>query len=100
MNRFCAYLCLSVFICGCLSSSAFAAPPAITSLYPAGAQRGTTVEVTATGLTDASAKVWASSKSVSVESVKGKLKVTVAKDAVPGVCWLRAYNDDGASGLR
>ena len=31
---------------------------------------------------------------------KGKFKVAVAKDAVPGVYWLRAYNAEGASGLR
>ena len=87
-------------LCGLCGEKLFSAPPAITSLYPAGAQRGTTVEVSATGTLDASTKVWASSKSVSVEVVKGKLKFTVAKDAVPGVCWLRAYDDDGASGLR
>jgi hypothetical protein len=56
--------------------------------------------VTATGTLDASAKVWASGKGVSVEAAKGKFKVTVAKDAVPGAYWLRAYNDEGASNLR
>src|SRR5262249_42346160 len=79
-----------------------AAAPTITYLYPEGAQRGTAVEVTAAGTFDASAKVWASGKGVSIEATKtaGKLKVTVAKDAVPGTYWLRAYNDDGASTLR
>ncbi len=102
MIGFRLYLCLFVLICGCLSSSVLAAPPAITYLYPAGAQRGTTVEVTAAGTLDASTKVWASGKGVTVEPTKdkGKLKITVAKDAVPGTYWLRAYNDDGASGLR
>jgi hypothetical protein len=92
------FLCLFVAI----ASSASAAPPAITYLSPAGAQRGTTVEVTATGTFDASTKVWASGKGVSVEATKtaGKFSVTVAKDAVPGVHWLRAHNAEGASGLR
>src|SRR5215471_1979186 len=101
MSRLLLNLCLSVSICG-YTSSAFAAPPAITYLYPAGAQRGTTVEVTAAGTFDASTKVWASGKGASVEATKtaGKFKVTVAKDAIPGVYWLRAYNDDGASTLR
>lgn len=82
------------------AASALSAPPAVTYLYPAGAQQGTTVEVTAAGLTDAGAKVWVSGKGVSAESAKGKLKVSVAKDAVPGVYWLRAHNADGASGPR
>jgi hypothetical protein len=95
---FCASLCLFVAI----QSSASAAPPVITYLYPAGAQRGTTTEVTATGTFDAATKVWASGKGVTVEPTKtsGKWAVTVAKDAVPGTYWLRAYNPDGASTLR
>jgi hypothetical protein len=100
--KFCLYLCSSVFICGCLSSSLSAAPPTLTNLYPAGAQRGTSVDVTATGTLDASTKLWASGKGVTAEAAKtkGKFKVTVAKDAIPGVYWLRAHNADGASGLR
>jgi hypothetical protein len=90
-------LCALCALCG---EYAFSAPPAITYLYPAGAQRGTSVEVTAAGTLDASAKVWASGTGVAVENDKGKLKVAVAKDAVPGVYWLRAHNADGASGLR
>jgi hypothetical protein len=35
-----------------------------------------------------------------VEARNEKLKVTVAKHAVPGVYWLRAYNPDGASSPR
>ena len=97
-------LCLLSSLCLCASvvSSASAAPPAITYLYPAGAQRGTTAEVTVAGTFDASTKVWASGKGVSVEAAKekGKFKVAVAKDVVPGTYWLRASNDDGASSLR
>lgn len=101
MNNCSLYLRVSAFICGgLLSSSLSAAPPAVTHLYPAGAQQGATVEVTAAGFTDAAAKVWVSGKGVSAENTKGKLKVTVAKDATPGVYWLRAHNPEGASGLR
>ena len=81
-------------------ASVSAAPPPVTYLYPAGAQRGTSTEVTAAGTLDASTKVWASGKGVSVEPAKGKLKVTVAKDAAPGTYWLRAHNAEGASTLR
>jgi hypothetical protein len=93
----------SLFIllsCQILFSSASAAPPAVTYLYPAGAQRGTTVDVTVAGTLGDSAKVWAGGKGVAAEAAKGKLKVTVAKDAVPGAHWLRAYNAEGASTLR
>ncbi len=83
-----------------VSPNAFAAPPTLTSLYPAGAQRGTTVEVTPTGTLDAGTKVWASGSGVSVEVVKGKLKVTVAEAAAPGTYWLRAHNAEGASAPR
>ncbi len=96
--------CLLSSLCLCVSvvSSASAAPPNITYLYPAGAQRGATVEVTAAGTFDTATKVWASGKGVSVEATKtaGKFQVTVAKDAVPGTYWLRVYNADGASNLR
>src|SRR5262245_33933946 len=89
-------LCALCALCG----ESSAAPPTVTYLYPAGAQLGTTTEITAAGTFDKwPAKVWASGKGVTVEPAKdkGKLSVTVAADAVPGVYWLRAYNDDGAS---
>jgi len=87
-------------LCGLCGESSYAAPPTLTYLHPAGAQRGTAVEVTAAGTLDASTTVWASDKSVSVAVANGKLNVAVAKDAVPGTVWLRAHNADGASGLR
>ncbi|MBY0514337.1 MAG: hypothetical protein K2P78_10545 [Gemmataceae bacterium] len=83
--------------------AASAAPPAITYLYPAGAQRGTTVEVAAAGSFDKwPVTVWAGGTGVTVRpgKDKGKLSVTVAADAVPGVYWLRAANEDGAGGVR
>jgi hypothetical protein len=97
---------VAVFLCGVIlvacTRTAIAAPPALTSVYPAGAQRGTTIEVMAAGTLDASTKVWAGGTGVSVEAAKtsGKFTVTVAKEAIPGVYWLRAYNADGASMLR
>jgi hypothetical protein len=93
------HLCSSVFICGSVFSSASAAQPATTYLYPAGAQRGTTTEITVAGTLDANTKLWVSGKRVSAEATKtpGKFKVTVDKDTVPGTYWLRAYNAEGAS---
>ena len=102
MTRLFFHPCLSVLICG-VFPAASAAPPAITYLYPAGAQRGTTVEVAAAGSFDKwPVTVWAGGTGVTVRpgKDKGKLSVTVAADAVPGVYWLRAANEDGAGGLR
>ena len=92
----------SLCLCAAVVSSSEAAPPTLTSLFPAGAQRGTTTEITAAGAIDKSTKLWASGKGVSIEPAKdqGTFIVTVAADAVPGTYWLRAYNGDGASGLR
>jgi hypothetical protein len=87
----------------CLSSPLLAAPPALTHLYPAGAQRGTTVEVTAGGTFDRwPVQVWASDTAITGTATKdkGKLSITVAGDAAPGVCWLRLYDEQGASFLR
>ncbi|HXD87912.1 MAG TPA: PPC domain-containing protein, partial [Urbifossiella sp.] len=79
-----------------------AAPPSLTSLYPAGGQRGAATEVAASGTLDKATKLWSSGKGVHVEPGKeiGKFSVKVAADAVPGTYWLRAYNGDGASTLR
>jgi hypothetical protein len=95
--------CLLCALCVSVVNPASGAPPTITYLYPAGAQRGTTAEITAAGTFDKwPVKVWAGGKGVTVEpgKDKGKLSATVAADAVPGVYWLRAYNDDSASTLR
>ncbi|MBM3980367.1 MAG: pre-peptidase [Planctomycetes bacterium] len=89
-------LCL---LCG-LRGESLAAPPTLTSLHPAGAQRATTVDVTPTGALDANTKVWAGGTGVTVDVVNGKLKVAVAKDAVPGTYWVRAHNAEGASAAR
>ena len=90
-----------LFSCG-IAQTVVSAPPSITYFSPAGAQRGTTVEVTAVGSVDTSTKWWANDPSLSVEAGKsrGKLSVKVAADAKPGTYWLRAYNADGASSLR
>lgn len=86
-----------------ISTVAVAAPPNVTYLSPAGAKRGTTVELTAAGSFDKwPVQVWTSDKAVSATAGKdkGKVSVTVAPDAVPGVCWLRLHDEQGASALR
>jgi hypothetical protein len=83
--------------------SSKAAAPNISYFFPAGAQRGTTTQIAATGSFDKwPASMWASGKGVSIKpgKDKGTFAVTVSEDAIPGMYWLRASNEDGASGLR
>jgi hypothetical protein len=80
-----------------------ATPPTLTYLFPAGAQRGTTVEVTAGGTFERwPVQAWIDRKGVEIKPAtdKGKLTITVAADAVPGTYWLRLFDDEGASALR
>src|SRR5437763_3466184 len=80
-----------------------AAPPTLTYLFPAGAQRGTTVEVTAAGTFERwPVGAWVSGGGVVAKAgkEKGKLSVTVAPDAVPGTYWVRLHDGQGASALR
>jgi hypothetical protein len=83
-------------------SSSFAAPN-FTHLFPAGGQRGSTVEITAAGTFDVwPVQIWVSGRGVTVEPAtdKGKFRVTIADDATPGVYWLRPYDATGGGNLR
>src|SRR4051812_3634393 len=96
-------LCLvsSAILLG-LTGVASAAPPALTSLFPAGAGRGQTVEVVAAGTFERwPVRAWVEGKGVEVRASKarGKLTVIVAADAVPGPRWLRVHDEQGASKL-
>jgi hypothetical protein len=89
--------------CFCLVARAPAAPPALTYLFPAGAQQGTTVEVTAGGTFGRwPVQAWVDGQGVAVQALndKGKLSVAVATDAVPGTYWVRLCDEEGASSLR
>jgi hypothetical protein len=80
-----------------------AAPPALDYLFPAGAARGQTVEVTAGGNFGRwPVRAWVEAKGVEVKAgkVKGRLVFAVAADAVPGPRWVRVADEDGASALR
>jgi hypothetical protein len=80
-----------------------AAPPEVTSLFPAGCQQGSSASVTVQGkLGEGVIRVWSSRPGVTVSFPEkpGPITISVASSAEPGVCWLRFYNDEGASGLR
>ncbi|MBI3465729.1 MAG: PPC domain-containing protein [Planctomycetes bacterium] len=77
-----------------------AAPPDLKYLYPAGAQQGQTVELTAAGsFAQWPVQTWVDRPGVAVTPAadKGKLTVTVAADAMPGLYWMRLHDREGAS---
>lgn len=85
-----------------LASPLYAAPPVLNYVFPLGGQRGETVEMTANGsFATWPPEVWCDEPNVTVESQKqkGKLKLSIAKEAAPGVCWLRIADQEGASAL-
>lgn len=80
-----------------------AAPPSLTYFFPAGAQQGKTVEISAGGtFARWPVQAWTNRKGVAIKPAKdkGKFAVTIASDAVPGVCWIRLHDEQGASELR
>ena len=93
----CAVLCLFG------GAPAFAKAPTLTSLFPAGAARGESLTVTASGSFDAwPLKVWADRDGLTIKAAaeKGKLSVQVDPKAEPGIVRVRFYDDTGASELR
>src|SRR5690349_14797210 len=82
---------------------AFAGPPKVDLLFPAGGTRGATTNVTLTGNVDAwPVQLWSSRPDVPLKALeeKGKVAVTLPAEAAPGVTWIRAYNEEGSSNLR
>ncbi len=88
-------LAAALFIC----ELALAAGPEVRTLFPAGGQRGTTVEVELAGKQETwPVSAWASAPGLSFEAGdKGKLKITIAPDAEPGLHWARIYDPAGTS---
>jgi Bacterial pre-peptidase C-terminal domain len=77
-----------------------AKPPTLEHLFPAGASRGATVEVLATGKFDRwPVRAWTSTLGVEIKAgiEKGKLTIAVADDAPQGVHWIRLFDDEGAT---
>ncbi len=96
-RRLAAAVCVALLA---VCHGATAAGPEVTALLPAGGQRGTTVEVTASGKFPAwPVQAWVdrSGLTVSPTDDKGKLSVIIAADAAPGTHWLRLFDAEGAS---
>src|SRR5947208_2728571 len=82
---------------------ALAAAPTLNYLLPAGAQRGTTTDVLASGTFERwPVQGWCDNAAIEVKAHKdkGKLTVKVAADVAPGVYWVRLHDEQGGSGLR
>jgi hypothetical protein len=82
---------------------ALAKPPTLTYLDPAGGERGSVVKVTASGTFGRwPVQCWVDGRGVTASALpdKGKLSLTIASDAPPGVRWLRVFDEEGASELR
>ena len=82
------------------TSPLFAAPPKLSTLFPPGAQRGQTASVAASATySHWPVHAWVDRPGIDVAAADepGKLTVRVAPDAVPGPCWIRLYDDEGAS---
>ncbi|MCI0359712.1 MAG: PPC domain-containing protein [Planctomycetaceae bacterium] len=86
-----------------LAQPLLAAPPKVNYFFPSGGQRGQTATITAAGeFSNWPVQIWSDRPGLSAtsEAEKGKLKVTIAADAAPGVYWLRLFGSGGASSLR
>jgi hypothetical protein len=86
-----------------LASYISAAPPKVNYLFPAGGQRGQTTAVTASGeFSNWPVQIWSDRPGLTAtcDNDKGKLRIEVAADAIPGVYWLRMSDNEGASVLR
>lgn len=85
------------------AATALAAPPKVNYFFPAGAQRGQTASVTASGeFSSWPVQVWADRPGVTAtcDKDKGKLRIEVAAEAAPGVYWLRLSDGEGAAALK
>ncbi|MFP6765725.1 MAG: PPC domain-containing protein [Planctomycetaceae bacterium] len=91
-------LLLSLLCC----VSVTAAPPEVKSLHPMGARIGSTTEITVDGkLNQPGTSVWCSEASLTFEVPESgnTFQVTIPGDVVPGLYWVRFFNDQGATGL-
>ncbi|MEY2408721.1 MAG: hypothetical protein QOF48_1391 [Verrucomicrobiota bacterium] len=89
---------LFAFLVFCPGGISSAAVPGFDGFFPAGAARGTTNSVVATGKSDVwPARIWVDSPGLefTAETNKGVFSVRAAADARPGPRLVRLYADDG-----
>ncbi len=95
-----SFLACFVFVFA-FSPSALPAPPAFENLFPAGGQIGSRVKTQASGkgLDKETPRIWSSDPHLVVlgGDKPKKFSLNIAKEAIPGPCLVRLFNDDGAS---
>lgn len=85
------------------SDEAGAAPPKVTTVFPAGVARGQTSSLTVTGdFARWPVDAWVDRPGLTLKAAekKGQLDATAAADAAPGVYWFRLFDAEGASAPR
>lgn len=89
-------------VLGIIGNAVHAQAPALSYLFPQGAQRGTTATVTVgPSSLPADARVWVEGDGITAGPVKdGKAELTVAAEAAPGIRKLRVVTAQGASVAR
>jgi len=87
----------ALFLCLVVPAQAFAAPPTLSHLFPAGGQRGTKSVVTCSGKFDWPVKVFAPGVDVAAGSESGKLEISIPADLPADRVWIRLHNAEGAS---
>ena len=98
-SALCLLSCLLLF----LTQPLLAAPPKVNFFFPAGGQRGQTIEVNASGeYGNWPVQIWADRPGITAtcEADKGKLKIAIDPTAGAGIYWLRLLDGDGASALK
>lgn len=94
---------LAALVWAALAHGGAWAAPAMDWLFPAGARRGDTVEVTVGGKFDTwPARFVCNNPALTIKplAAKGKLSITVAPDASPVPCLIRAVDDTGPGNAR
>ena len=105
-SRLICSLVLTTVYCLSTTQTSFAEAPAVTYLFPAGGKQGTEVVVTVAGkLGTAPVSIWASDSGITATvpekpAKANQISVKIAKNAQPGIYWLRFHNAEGASDLR
>ena len=86
---------------GGLLAPTFAAPPTLDALIPSGGRKGTAMaSLSISGKTDPwPPQVWCSNPDVKIEALeeKGRFAFSIDSKAEPGPCWVRLFNEEGAS---
>lgn len=95
----------ALLLTSCVTTFAHAEPPQVNRLFPLGGTRGTSVEVQLFGkLPESGVQFWTHAPGLSWEPIvaegkKDLYRVSIDASAVPGVRFVRVFDDKGASKL-